>query len=467
MIYITGDTHGLIDFQKLKTYFRHRYVSKNDILIILGDAGIVWSETDCSLFDYETLGPTVFFIDGNHENFTLLNRFPVVERFGAKVHYLSHDIFHVFRGEILKINGKSFLCLGGATSIDKEYRVPGISWWAEEHICDEDIDNALKNIEKSGGKVDYILTHCAPSPIVRSMFGYASDSDTDKLSKLQGSIAYDSWYFGHYHADHTRGRFRCFYNDILEIPAMKTGKRHIHQHLLIREYDAASPYLYHWKTGRKTNLTKEDLPEWYLEDFAYRHWFYDLSGVKDVAFHRPIFDNHISKDARIYLSYSGKHPKNKDLSPTNEKEWDVETWRADITEVVLGLEKYSPGLNLNPIKAQINLTYDQYNNGSMYSFGNSIHCRPFPYVKTPRYKDRWKGDVAQFAVYHGSKILSTFIDKGRAIEYAENYITHNLRISLLQYTENKEGARLRTYDTGHDISQWVRIETIDPEGGVS
>ena len=44
MIYITGDTHGNIDFAKLEKYFSKRYVTKKDYLIILGDAGIVWSE---------------------------------------------------------------------------------------------------------------------------------------------------------------------------------------------------------------------------------------------------------------------------------------------------------------------------------------------------------------------------------------------------------------------------------------
>ena len=44
MIYITGDTHGLIDIDKLKHYFKKKYVSKKDYLIILGDAGIAWNE---------------------------------------------------------------------------------------------------------------------------------------------------------------------------------------------------------------------------------------------------------------------------------------------------------------------------------------------------------------------------------------------------------------------------------------
>ena len=69
MIYITGDTHGTIDFPKLTEYFSHRYNSENDFLIILGDAGLVWSEDDVNILEFALLGPTVLFIDGNHENF--------------------------------------------------------------------------------------------------------------------------------------------------------------------------------------------------------------------------------------------------------------------------------------------------------------------------------------------------------------------------------------------------------------
>ena len=87
MIYITGDTHGLHDFDKLVSYFDKRYVTKRDFLIILGDAGIVWDDDYKNILDrYEWLGPTVFFIDGNHENFHLLDSFPVSIKNNAKVH---------------------------------------------------------------------------------------------------------------------------------------------------------------------------------------------------------------------------------------------------------------------------------------------------------------------------------------------------------------------------------------------
>lgn len=460
MIYIVSDTHGLTNFPRIKEYFSHRYASKHDVLIILGDCGAVWSEQECFLVHYNLISPKVFFIDGNRENYTLLNQFPITEKFGAKVHYLARNVYHVLRGEVLQINGLSFLCLGGATSIDKTSRVPGVSWWEEEHIQDEEIDNAINNVKRIGGKVDYVLTHCAPSPTIATMFGYSPDEDTEKLAKLQRLISYDYWFFGHYHKDRTRGRFRCFYADILEIPAMKMGKRPIHQHLLTLEEDVPSPYLYHRKTGRRTSLTKDDLPEWFMENYAYRYWYYDLSGVTDVAYRMSPFDNHINKDSRIYLAYDGKHPKNKDQSPKNENDWEFDIWRGFLVEIIHGLEKYSPGLRLNPIKAQINLTYDQYNNGSMALLGNDVTYRPFPEVKTPRYRAKWGGELAQYEVYHGSRILSTFIRKEQAIAYVETYIKSNLRLNEIRYEESSHGVYQRSYDTGEDKSKWVYINAI-------
>ena len=134
MIYITGDTHGNIDFGKLKKYFSKIYVTHEDYLIILGDVGIVWSEYEHYINDYNSLGLTVLFVDGNHENFELLEKFPVILFKGARCHRLTKNIYHIIRGEIININGLSFFCMGGATSIDRIYRVNRVSWWEEENI---------------------------------------------------------------------------------------------------------------------------------------------------------------------------------------------------------------------------------------------------------------------------------------------------------------------------------------------
>ena len=89
MIYVTGDTHGLNDFQKLEIYFKEHPAKKDDVLLILGDCAVLWNERDNYTEEYSSLGLTVLFIDGNHENFEMLNALPIVEIFGAKAHKVS------------------------------------------------------------------------------------------------------------------------------------------------------------------------------------------------------------------------------------------------------------------------------------------------------------------------------------------------------------------------------------------
>lgn len=218
MIYITGDTHGDIDFPRLREFFGKTKVSREDYLIVLGDAGIVWSEEYSFIREYDSLGLTVLFIDGNHENFDMLNSFPKTKFCGAMCHQLSPFIYHIIRGEILRLDGWTFFCMGGATSIDKACRRNRISWWEEENIDPRDIANGYANLAEADFRVDYVLTHCAPSFVVWQMFRYRIDPNTEILQKFHKKIEFKQWFFGHYHEDRTLRQFRCFYYDILEIP---------------------------------------------------------------------------------------------------------------------------------------------------------------------------------------------------------------------------------------------------------
>lgn len=99
MIYITGDTHGDVDYEKLLA-LKVKSPSYKDYLIICGDAGICWSQQSLKYFLdlYNAIGCTIIFIDGNHENFDMLNRYPLVEYLGAIMHQIDKHIFHVLRG---------------------------------------------------------------------------------------------------------------------------------------------------------------------------------------------------------------------------------------------------------------------------------------------------------------------------------------------------------------------------------
>ena len=68
MIYITGDTHGR--FERVERFCERFGTSREDILIILGDAGINFNggRHDQMKKEFlESLPITIFAIHGNHE----------------------------------------------------------------------------------------------------------------------------------------------------------------------------------------------------------------------------------------------------------------------------------------------------------------------------------------------------------------------------------------------------------------
>lgn len=219
MIFITGDTHGDIDYLKLLT-LKEKKLSYDDYLIICGDAGICWSPQSFQyhLDLYNDIGCTIIFADGNHENFDMLDECQLVEYHGALMHQIDKHIFHILRGEIMTLENMTFLCIGGAISTDKMYRTPNISWWPAEKINNHDIDNALCNLAKVNNKVDFVITHCCDTHTVTSAFGFRRDACTDQLTFIDKIVDYTHWFFGHYHFDkRVSEKKTCLYQEIVEL----------------------------------------------------------------------------------------------------------------------------------------------------------------------------------------------------------------------------------------------------------
>lgn len=210
MIYVTGDTHGDIDFHKL-TIFAENFpeLTKNDYVIIAGDFGGVWAENtiDSTLAPFENLPFTVLFVDGNHENFNIINAFPVEEWNGGKIHRVRPSIIHLMRGQVFTIEGKSIFTFGGATSRDKYRRKENISWWEAELPTGKELDEGIANLQKHNNIVDYIITHsCDESalyyPPLRNPYEPLKTYPENRiLSIFQDTVKYKHWYFGHYHMD--------------------------------------------------------------------------------------------------------------------------------------------------------------------------------------------------------------------------------------------------------------------------
>jgi DNA repair exonuclease SbcCD nuclease subunit len=216
MIFITGDLHGAADFEKLNKING----LEEDVIIIAGDFGVLWEavpdEMERDLIaKLEGLGPTVLFIDGNHENFDRLDALETRELFGADVGVVSDKIFHLRRGRIYTIDNKTFFAFGGAPSPDKIKRLKNNTYWEREIPNRAEYELAIKNLEGVDFKVDYVLTHDAPAAVKGMVSGYCSlDGSENYLNDFREKIVFKKWYFGHYHQDRVLGDYIALYNDI-------------------------------------------------------------------------------------------------------------------------------------------------------------------------------------------------------------------------------------------------------------
>lgn len=221
-IFVTGDTHALLDINKLIIFnANHPELTKDDLLIVCGDFGAVWNEINKELIDvYEEFHFSTAFVVGNHEGYDLLETLEKEIWNSGMVRRLSDSVVQLMNGNSYDINGQTFLVMGGAASTDKEWRIPHESWWPQEIPSLEERNLCLLNtlaIVVDNIK-PIILTHTAPSKMVRAARAeYRVDEYTDFLQNLYNFVNYKHWYCGHFHTDMTISNFTFLYDNIIEI----------------------------------------------------------------------------------------------------------------------------------------------------------------------------------------------------------------------------------------------------------
>ena len=232
MVYLTGDIHG--DPRRFSTdeFPEQKELTKDDFVIILGDFGLVWSGSKDEEFWLKWLNNkpfTTLFVDGNHENFDKLYKYPVVDYHGGKAHQIRDSVYHLMRGYVFEFCGKSFFAFGGASSHDikdgildpedyidyeefskklklwfkqrKQFRINHVSWWKEELPNQEEMDRGIKNLEKNNWQVDYVISHCFPQSVSSYMGFYSPDILTNYFEEIAKKLNFEKWYAGHYHRE--------------------------------------------------------------------------------------------------------------------------------------------------------------------------------------------------------------------------------------------------------------------------
>ena len=226
--FLTGDTHG--NFNRINYFCEKFETTKDDILCILGDAGINYylNKKDYMLKQVLQDMPITFFcIHGNHEERPFNISTYITKKWNEGIVYYEEEFPNILfakDGEIYNINGKSILVIGGAYSVDKEYRLlKGWSWFKDEQPNKEIVKYIEKQITKQR-HFDIVLTHTCPIKTEpRHMFlPFIDQSKVDKttellLQRIADWITFDNWYFGHFHGHWDNGKYHMLFEDYVEV----------------------------------------------------------------------------------------------------------------------------------------------------------------------------------------------------------------------------------------------------------
>lgn len=235
MIYITGDCHG--DWRRFSSdnFPEQKGMTKDDFVIVCGDFGL-WHDTKEERYNLKWLDEkpfTTLFVDGNHENFDRLysDEFEEIDFHGGRAHKIRESIYHLMRGQVFGLGGKSFFTFGGASSHDisggilnpsdfknhrdlmsrynrmtskgKLVRINHETWWKEEMPSREEMQLSSKTLDECENKVDYIITHCCPQSVSDKFSDgfYKQDDLTLYFDEVAKKTDFGKWFFGHYHDD--------------------------------------------------------------------------------------------------------------------------------------------------------------------------------------------------------------------------------------------------------------------------
>lgn len=217
-IYLLGDIHG--QFTYIKNFIEKTNAS-NDIIILLGDAGLnyYFNHKDEKLKDkMNKTNLTFFIIRGNHEERpsncvknnpedweikTFWNNKVYIEK---KYPNIIYALDEPAKYEIPTAHGiLKTLVLPGAYSVDKYYRIQnGWCWFKDEQCSKEEM--AVGTGLAQSDTWDIVLSHTCPAAFEPTdLFLPSIDQSTvDKTTEMWlGGIEFHSnyrlWAFGHYH----------------------------------------------------------------------------------------------------------------------------------------------------------------------------------------------------------------------------------------------------------------------------
>lgn len=232
--YITGDKHR--DFTQVEQFCIQERTKRKDVLIVLGDASFNYygDERDDELKTVVSgFSITLFCLHGNKEQRPHnVGSYGIRNFCGGKVYYEPKypNILFAIDGEVYTFDGREYLVMGGAHSVDKQRCIElNKPYFNDEMPSEESKAKALQNLSIRGNKIYGLLTHTCPLKYLpREVFmttmenvqkrakktGFALpffkkktfkpdiDRSTEEwLDKIEDTVEYTEWFCGHYHVD--------------------------------------------------------------------------------------------------------------------------------------------------------------------------------------------------------------------------------------------------------------------------
>jgi predicted phosphodiesterase len=212
---IAGDTHGNLDWIRTLSKLAARHGCAG--VVQLGDFGFWpdqqelksngrsvindrWLDAVASTAEFHKIWWRV--IDGNQDAHQLARDAFPSDANGVRP-IRDGVLDWADRGAVWEWCGVRFGALGGAVSIDQEWRTEGLSWWATEAITDIEVNTLIEHAGPDG--VDVLFTHDAPllpdgiPPLANEAKRSSCDHSTGQVLRAVDVLDPKLLLHGHYH----------------------------------------------------------------------------------------------------------------------------------------------------------------------------------------------------------------------------------------------------------------------------
>ena len=179
-----GDVHG--DLNALVSLLR----KINGPVIQVGDLGIFTQEDADAVKLISDHHPDFQALRGNHDNPWLFDLPNLLGTWGP----INERVFYI----------------AGASSIDRQWRTPGLDWWPEEQLGLDELDQAVRDYTQHEPSI--MVTHDAPEFLLSTLISFNTMSGSNAFAGVTDNSATraalnecyevhqpDLWIFGHWH----------------------------------------------------------------------------------------------------------------------------------------------------------------------------------------------------------------------------------------------------------------------------